>query len=112
LSSLFNPNLGFTFGLYVDLVRPRPDKEGVQGLRRSVRRSHRRGCQVNTLLRGGCGDPRTTGALVFVLLKPALLDDEDVVVVRYVRGGVCRPQGVEAVRPLPGVACVCGAHCS
>jgi hypothetical protein len=30
-SSLFNQHLGFTFGLYADLVRPRPDEEGVQG---------------------------------------------------------------------------------
>jgi hypothetical protein len=36
---------------------------------------------ANTLLRGGYGDPHTTGALVFVLLRPALLDDEDAVVV-------------------------------
>jgi hypothetical protein len=50
LSSLFNPYLGFTFGLYVGLVRPRPDEEGVQGLRRSVRRSHGRGRQVDALL--------------------------------------------------------------
>jgi hypothetical protein len=33
---------------------------------------------VDALLRGGCRDPRTTGALVFVLPRPALLDDEDV----------------------------------
>jgi hypothetical protein len=41
-SSFFNRHLGFTFGLYADLVRPRPNKEGVQGLRRAVRRSHGR----------------------------------------------------------------------
>jgi hypothetical protein len=27
-SSLFNRHLWFTFGLYADLVRPRPDEEG------------------------------------------------------------------------------------
>jgi hypothetical protein len=36
LSSWFNPHLGFTFGLYGDLIRPQLDEEGVQGLRRSV----------------------------------------------------------------------------
>jgi hypothetical protein len=61
---------------------------------------------VDALLRGGCRGSRTIGALVFVLLRPALLDDEDVVAVQHVRGGVRRPQGVEAVGPLPGVACV------
>jgi hypothetical protein len=83
LSSLFNPHLGFTFGLYANLVCPRPDEGGVQGLRRVVRRSHGR--------RGGCHDPRTTGALVFVLLRLELLDDEDAIVVRHVRGGVRHP---------------------
>jgi hypothetical protein len=49
-SSLFN-NLGFTFGLYADLVRPRPDQEGVQGLRRAVRCSHgRRGGEFKNSL--------------------------------------------------------------
>jgi hypothetical protein len=66
---------------------------------------------VNTLLRRGCHGSRTTGALVFVLPRPTLLDDEDVVAVRHVRG-VRRPQGAEVVRPLPGVACACGPHCS
>jgi hypothetical protein len=33
-SSLFNRHLWFTFGLYADLVRPRPDEEGVQGRHR------------------------------------------------------------------------------
>jgi hypothetical protein len=111
-SSLFNRHLGFTFGLYADLVRPQLDEEGVQGLRREVRRSHGRKRQVDALLRGGCRGPCTTGALDFVLPRPPVLDDEVVVVVRHVRGGVRHPQGAEAVRPLPGVACACGAHCS
>jgi hypothetical protein len=46
---------------------------------------------VDALLRGGCHDPRTIGALVFVLLRPELLDDEDAIVVRHVRGGVRHP---------------------
>jgi hypothetical protein len=35
-SSLFNRHLEFTFGLYANLVRPRPHKEDVQGLRQTV----------------------------------------------------------------------------
>jgi hypothetical protein len=46
---------------------------------------------VDVLLRGGCHGPRTTGALVSVLPRLALLDDEVVVVVRHVRGRVRRP---------------------
>jgi hypothetical protein len=42
---------------------------------------------------------------------PSVLDDEVTVVVRHVRG-VRRPQGAEAVRLLPRVACAYGAHCS
>jgi hypothetical protein len=42
-SSLFNRHLWFTFGLYADLVCPRPNEEGVQGLCRAVRCSHGRG---------------------------------------------------------------------
>jgi hypothetical protein len=68
--------------------------------------------QVDALLRGGCCDLRTTGVLVFVLPRLALLYDEDVVVVRHVRGGVRRPLGTEAVRSLPGVAYAYGAQCS
>jgi hypothetical protein len=45
-SSLFNRSLGFTFGLYADLIRPRSDEEGVQGLRQAVQRSHGRGRHV------------------------------------------------------------------
>jgi hypothetical protein len=56
LSSLFNRHLWFTFGLYTDLVRPRPHEEGVQGLRRAVRHSHRRGRQVDAVLRGLDGE--------------------------------------------------------
>jgi hypothetical protein len=80
-SSLFNPHLGFTFGLYADLVRPQSDEEGVQGLRRLVRRSHGRGRQVDALLRGGCRETRTTGTLIFVLPRPALLDDDKAIAV-------------------------------
>jgi hypothetical protein len=36
LSSLFNLHLGFTFCLYEGLVCSRADKDGVQGLRRSI----------------------------------------------------------------------------
>jgi hypothetical protein len=67
---------------------------------------------VDALLRGGCCGLCTTGALDVVLLRPPVLDDEVAVAVRHVRGGVRRPQGAEVVRPLPGVACACGAHCS
>jgi hypothetical protein len=98
--------------LYVDLVHPRPDEEGVPGLHQAVRLSHGRGCQVDALLRGVCRDLRTSRALVFVLPRLAILVDEVAVAVRHVRGGVCRPQGAEAVRPLPIVACACGAQCS
>jgi hypothetical protein len=110
-SSLFNRHLWFTFGLYADIVRPRLDEEGVQGLRRAVRCSHGCGRQVDAVLRGGCRGPRITGPLNFVLPRPAVLDDEVAIVVRHVRGVVRRPQGAEAVRPLPEVACACGAHC-
>jgi hypothetical protein len=112
LSCLVNPHLGFTFGLYADLVLPRPDEEGVHGLHRLVRCSHERGRQVDALLKGGSREPRTTWILVFVLPRPALLDDEDAVAVQHVRGGVRRPQGVKVVQPLPAMACSCGAHCS
>jgi hypothetical protein len=71
-----------------------------------------RGCQVDALLKGVCRDLRTSRALVFVLPRLAILVDEVAVAVRHVRGGVCRPQGAEAVRPLPIVACACGAQCS
>jgi hypothetical protein len=67
---------------------------------------------VDAVLRGGYRGPRTIGPLDFVFPRPAVLDDEVVVAVRHVRGGVRRPQGTEAVRPLTGVACACGAHCS
>jgi hypothetical protein len=66
-SSLFNRHLWFTFGLYVDLVRPRPNEESVQGLLRAVRRSHGCGRQVDVVLRGSYRGPRTTGPLDFVL---------------------------------------------
>jgi hypothetical protein len=58
--SLLNRHFGFTFGLYADLVRPRLDEEGAQGLRRAVRCSHGRGRHVDAILRGGCHGPRTT----------------------------------------------------
>jgi hypothetical protein len=105
-------HLWFKFGLYVDLVRPRAGEESVQGLRRAVRRSHGRGRQVDAVLQGGYRGPRTTWPLDFVLPRPAVLDDEVAIAVRHVCGGVRRPQGTETVRPLPGVACACGAHCS
>jgi hypothetical protein len=47
-----------------------------------------------------------------VLPRPVVLDDDVVVAVRHVRGGVRNPQGAEAVQLLPGVACACGAHYS
>jgi hypothetical protein len=75
-SSFFNRHLGFTFGLYVDLVRSRPEEDRVQGLCWAVRHSHTRGRQVDTLLRGGCRGPRTTGLVDFVLPRPAVLDDQ------------------------------------
>jgi hypothetical protein len=56
--------------------------------------------------------PYLEETLVFVLPRPALLDDDEAVAVRHVGGGVRRPQGAEAVRLLPGVACAYGAHCS
>jgi hypothetical protein len=67
---------------------------------------------VDALLRGGCHGLHTTGALDFVLPRPPVLDDEVAIVVRHVRGGVRCPHGVDAVWPLPGVACACGPHCS
>jgi hypothetical protein len=66
-SSLFNRHLWFIFGLYADLVHPRPDEEGIQGLRWAVRHSHRRERQVDAVLKGGCRGPRTTWPLDFVL---------------------------------------------
>jgi hypothetical protein len=65
-SSLFNRHLWFTFGLYADLVCPQLDEEGVQGLRRAVRRSHGRRRQVDALLKGCCHGLRTIGPLDFV----------------------------------------------
>jgi hypothetical protein len=67
---------------------------------------------VDAILRGGYRGPRTTGPLEFVLPRLVVLDDEVAVAVRYVHGGVRRPQGAKAVRPLPRVACAYGAHCS
>jgi hypothetical protein len=55
---------------------------------------------------------RTIEPLDFVLPRPAVLDDEVAIAVRHVCGGVRCPQGTEAVQPLPGVACACGAYCS
>ena len=48
--------------------------------------------------------PRTTGALVAVLLRPGILDDAATIGLRRLRRGVRRPPGDEAVRPLPGGA--------
>jgi hypothetical protein len=79
LSSLVNSHLGFTFRLYAGLVSSRADEEGIQGLRRSVRLSDGRGRQVDVVLRGGYRDPRTIKPLVFMLPRPALLDDEEAV---------------------------------
>jgi hypothetical protein len=76
-------------------------RRDIQGLRRAVRRSHRRERQVDVLLTGCCRGPRTTKPLDFVLPRPVVLDDEVVVTVRHVHGGVRRPQGAEAVQPLP-----------
>jgi hypothetical protein len=67
---------------------------------------------VDAVLRGGYRDPHTTGHLVFVLLRSALLGDEDAVGVRHVREEYAVDRETKAVRPLPGVACACGAHCS
>jgi hypothetical protein len=90
-------------------------KREYKGLRRAVQRSHGCGRQVDALLRGGCRGLRTTGALDFVLPRPPILDDKVVVVVRFVRGGVRRPQGVEAVGRyqewhVPVVHTVLSAH--
>jgi hypothetical protein len=62
-SSLFNRHLWFTFGLYADLVCPQLDEEGVQGLRRAVRRSHGRRHQVDALLKECCQGPPPMGPL-------------------------------------------------
>jgi hypothetical protein len=48
--------------------------------------------------------PRTTGALVPVLPRPGVLDDDVTTGLRRLRRGVRRPPGDEAVRPLPGGA--------
>jgi hypothetical protein len=48
--------------------------------------------------------PRTTGALVPVLPRSGVLDDEATSGLRHLRRGVCRPPSDEAVRPLPGCA--------
>ena len=58
---------------------------------------------MDAVLSAGHRGARTTRPLVFVLLRPARLEDEDTVGVRRVRGGVRRPQGDEAVWPLPGI---------
>jgi hypothetical protein len=66
---------------------------------------------VDTVHRRGYRGSHTTGPLVFVLLRPTLLEDEDALGVQHVLGGVRRPHGDEAVRPLPGVVCSCCTHC-
>jgi hypothetical protein len=96
----------FTFPLYANLVRSRADGEGVQGLHRSVRLSHGRGRQVDAVHRGGCHGPHTTRPFVFVLPRPALLEDEDTTGVRH--GGVHRPRvmrqfSIYQESPLPVV---------
>jgi hypothetical protein len=44
------------------------------------------------------------GALVAVLPRPGVLDDEVMTGLRRLRQGVRRPPGDEAVQPLPGCA--------
>jgi hypothetical protein len=48
--------------------------------------------------------PRTTGALVPMLPRPGVLDDEATTGLRRLRRGVRCPPGGEAVQPLPGCA--------
>jgi hypothetical protein len=77
-------------------------EEGVQGLRWSDRPDGRCPGPVDDVrsCHGRC--PRTTGALVPVLPRPGILDDEAMTGLRCLRRGVRRPPGDEAVRPLPG----------
>jgi hypothetical protein len=79
-------------------------EEGVQGLRRSDRPDGRCPGPVDAVhfCHGHC--PRTTGALVPVLLRPGVLDDVVTIGLRRLRRGVRRPPGDEAVQPLTGVA--------
>jgi hypothetical protein len=79
-------------------------KEGVQGLRWSGRPDGRCPGLVDVVrsYHGRC--PRTTGAIVPVLLRPGVLDDAATTGLRHLRRGVRRPPCDEAVRPLPGGA--------
>jgi hypothetical protein len=79
-------------------------EEGVQGLRWSDRPDDRCPGPVDVVrsCHGRC--PRTTGALVPVLPRPGVLDDEAMASLRRLRRGVRRPPSDEAVRPLPGGA--------
>jgi hypothetical protein len=79
-------------------------EEGVQGLRRSDRPDGRCPGPVDAVhfCHGHC--PRTTGALVPVLLRPGVLDDVVTIGLRRLRRGVRHPPGDEAVQPLTGVA--------
>jgi hypothetical protein len=84
-------------------------EEGVQGLRWSDRPDGRCPGLVDDVrsYHGHC--PRTTGALVPVLPRPGVLDDETTTGLRRLRRGVRRPSGDEAVRPLPGGT---STHCA
>jgi hypothetical protein len=52
----------------------------------------------------------STGPLVSVLPRPAVLADDEALGVRHVRRAVHGPQGDEVVQPLPGVTSACYAH--
>jgi hypothetical protein len=79
-------------------------EEGVQGLRWSDRPDGRCPGPMDAVrsCHGRC--PRTTGALVPVLPRPGVLDDEVTTSLRRLRRGVRCPPGDEAVRPLRGGA--------
>jgi hypothetical protein len=87
-------------------------EEGVQVLRWSDRPDGRCLGLVDVVrsCHGRC--PRTTGALVPVLPRPGVLDDEETTGLRRLRRGVRRPPGDEAVRPLPGCASTRCATCA
>jgi hypothetical protein len=79
-------------------------EKGVQGLRWSDRLDGRCLGSVDVVhsCHGRCS--RTTWALVPVLPRPDVLDDEATTGLRRLRQGAHRPPGDEAVRPLPGGA--------
>jgi hypothetical protein len=84
-------------------------EEGVQGLRWSDRPDGRCPGPVDVVRSCHARCPRTTGALVPVLPRPGVLDDEKMTGLRRLRRGVRRPPGDEAVRLLLGGASTCCA---